>query len=69
MTNKLPPLPSGSVDVGALHDALAKGTDPAKALEKATSYVEPKAAPETEKPATKATKPTPAPAEKADGDS
>ena len=48
-----PPLPSGSVDFNALHDALMKGEDPAKAVEKATIKVAAPAAEETDKPAPK----------------
>lgn len=57
---KMPPLPSGSVDLAALHAADAKGHDLDKAVAAATVRVEP---PKPAKPA-----PTPVPAaEKADG--
>lgn len=57
---KMPPLPSGSVDLAALHAADAKGHDLDKAVAAATERVKP---PKEEKPA----KPAPAPAaDKAD---
>lgn len=46
MTEKtVPPLPCGSVDLAAVHEAAAKGKDLAKAIEDATTRVEPKPAP------------------------
>jgi hypothetical protein len=41
MTKTMPPLPSGSVDLDALHKADAKGADLAKAIEAATSLKQP----------------------------
>lgn len=36
MKNALPPLPTGSVDVSALHAALDQGVSPAEAMKSAT---------------------------------
>lgn len=54
MTKTMPPLPSGSVDLAALHAAEAKGHDLAKAVEAATTRVEPPKPAKAEKPAAEA---------------